>query len=74
MSLPSLPFLTPRETGELSGLVQRASLAGAVRISVASRSATPPTRLETRTKESNMCASRRVVTKLLGVVKAKTVL
>ena len=27
------------------------------RISVASRSVAPPTRLETRTKESNMCAS-----------------
>ena len=32
-------------------------LARAVGISVASRSAAPPTRLETRTKESNMCAS-----------------
>ena len=33
------------------------ALAGTVRISVASRSAAPPTRLETRTKEFNMCAS-----------------
>ena len=32
-------------------------LAGTVRISVASRSAAPLTRLETRTKEFNMCAS-----------------
>ena len=36
------------------------ALAGAARISLASRSAAPPTRLETRTKESNMRASRRV--------------
>jgi hypothetical protein len=33
------------------------ALTGAAGISVASRSAAPPTRLETRTKESNMCAS-----------------
>ena len=33
------------------------ALAGTVRISIASRSAVPPTRLETRTKEFNMCAS-----------------
>jgi hypothetical protein len=33
---------------------------GTARISVASRSAAPPTRLETRTKESNMCASHWV--------------
>jgi hypothetical protein len=33
---------------------------GTAPISVASRSAVPPTRLETRTKESNMCASHWV--------------
>jgi hypothetical protein len=36
------------------------ALAGTVRISIASRSAVPPTRLETRTKEFNMCASHWV--------------
>jgi hypothetical protein len=39
--------------------------------SVANRSVTCPTRLETRTKESNMCASRRALRNPAGAVKAK---
>jgi hypothetical protein len=39
--------------------------------SVANRSVTRPTRLETRTKESNMCASRRALRNPAGAVKAK---
>ena len=41
---------------------------GTGRISVASRSVAPPTRLETRTKESNTCANSWVV-KLVGTMK-----
>ena len=39
--------------------------------SVANRSVTCPTRLETRTKESNMCASRWADTKPAGEMKVK---
>ena len=38
----------------------------------ASRSVTHPTRLETRTKESNMCASQWVLNKPRGAMKAKS--
>ena len=41
--------------------------------SVANRSVACPTRLETRTKESNMCASRWARTKPGGAVKAKAI-
>ena len=55
---PRVPGFGPG--GYRNGLVQRVSLSGTARISVASRSAAPPTRLETRTKESNMRASHWV--------------
>ena len=44
---------------------------GAATGSVAIPSAGYPTRLETRTKESNMCASHGVFTKPKGVMKVK---
>lgn len=44
-----------------------------VRRLAASRSVTHPTRLETRTKESNMCASQWVLNRPTGAMKAKAV-
>jgi hypothetical protein len=55
------PVTGSAPVGYRGGLVQRVPLTGTARVSVASRSAAPPTRLETRTKESNTCASRWVV-------------
>ena len=47
--------------GQISRARITSGLAAAARLSLSSRSATPPTRLETRTKESNTSASHWVV-------------
>ena len=61
MKFAGFGLQAPRSWLCLGRVVERSliesALAGTVRISVASRSAAPPTRLETRTKESNMYAS-----------------
>lgn len=58
---PSLSFLAsaPEGTRELARLSSVSH--GTASISVTSRSLAPLTRLETRTKESNMCASHWVL-------------
>lgn len=55
----------------LTAVVQRAGVPTSHSASVANRSVTCPTRLETRTKESNMCASHWARTKPTGVMKVK---
>ena len=73
--------LVPERSFELGGLSpvpsnRDRSSSGCLAVdsaSVANRSVTCPTRLETRTKESNMCASRWACTKPGGVVKAKVI-
>ncbi len=64
MKFVGLGFQAPRSWLCRGRVVERSliesALAGTVRISIASRSAVPPTRLETRTKEFNMCASHWV--------------
>jgi hypothetical protein len=47
----------------LTAVLQRVAVSWSHLASVANRSVTCPTRLETRTKESNMCASRWASTK-----------
>lgn len=58
----------------LTAVVQRAGVPTSYSASVANRSVTCPTRLETRTKESNMCASHWARTKPRGAMKVKAVL
>jgi hypothetical protein len=58
----------------LTAVVQRAGVPTSHSASVANRSVTCPTRLETRTKESNMCASHWARTKPRGAMKVKAVL
>ena len=53
-------WLRGRRVPERARIASVLALVDTARISVASRSAAPPTRLETRTKESNMRASRWV--------------
>ena len=55
----------------LTAITYRVDGAALCSASVANRSVTCPTRLETRTKESNMCASRWVATKPAGAMKVK---
>jgi hypothetical protein len=57
-----------------TAVVQRAGVSESRPASVANRSVTCPTRLETRTKESNMCASRWARTKPGGAMKVKALL
>jgi hypothetical protein len=57
-----------------TAVVQRAGVSQSHLASVANRSVTCPTRLETRTKESNMCASHWARTKPRGVMKVKALL
>jgi hypothetical protein len=54
-----------------TAVVQRVGVPASHLASVANRSVTCPTRLETRTKESNMCASHWARTKPRGVMKVK---
>src|SRR2546425_5653477 len=55
-----------------TAVVQRAGVSKSYLASVANRSVTCPTRLETRTKESNMCASHWARTKPRGVMKVRS--
>ena len=55
----------------LTAALQRTGVSESRSASVANRSVTCPTRLETRTKESNMCASRWASTKPGGAMKVK---
>ena len=77
--LRALPLLDRSTRGDCrqclrTAVVQRVGVPTSYSASVANRSVTCPTRLETRTKESNMCASHWARTKPRGAMKVKAFL
>jgi hypothetical protein len=77
---PRASSLLGRSTGRdcrqclSTAIFQRVGVPWSCLASVANRSVTCPTRLETRTKESNMCASHWARTKPRGAMKVKAFL
>lgn len=68
---PSLDRRTTTEWADVRTDPNRRDVPAGDRRLAASRSVTHPTRLETRTKESNMCASQWVLNRPMGAMKAK---